>query len=53
MISKLVSEMPGGFHAMNAYLKRNIADALRSMQVGGSVRELRRFDACLVSHGNL
>lgn len=27
MISKLVSEMPGGFQAMNAYLKRNIAEA--------------------------
>eukprot|EP00913_Durusdinium_trenchii_P007312 g6873.t1 len=33
MISKLVSEMPGGFQAMNAYLKRNIAEALRTMQV--------------------
>ena len=32
MILKLVSEMPGGFEAMNGYLRRNIAEALRTMQ---------------------
>lgn len=32
MISKLVAEMPGGFEAMNGYLRRNIAEALRTMQ---------------------
>ena len=32
MILKLVSEMPGGFDAMNAYLRKNIAEALRTMQ---------------------
>ena len=32
MILKLVSEMPGGFEAMNAYLRKNIAEALRTMQ---------------------
>ena len=37
MISKLVSEMPGGFEAMNAYLRTNIAEALRTMQATGTV----------------
>jgi len=31
MIDRLVSEMPGGFEAMNRYVKSNIAEALRHM----------------------
>jgi hypothetical protein len=43
MILKLVSEMPGGFEAMNGYLRRNIAEALRTMQAwrGTNVEWLR------------
>lgn len=43
MILKLVSEMPGGFEAMNGYLRRNIAEALRIMQAwrGTNVEWLR------------
>jgi len=42
MISKLVAEMPGGFEAMNGYLRRNIAEALRTMQ-GVFTSELERL----------
>eukprot|EP00434_Breviolum_minutum_P036158 symbB.v1.2.032028.t2/scaffold3788.1/size50346/1 len=42
MISKLVAEMPGGFEAMNGYLRRNIAEALRTMK-GVFTSELERL----------
>ncbi|CAJ1410354.1 unnamed protein product [Effrenium voratum] len=32
MIGELVSKMPGGFQAMNHFLRRNISEALRTMQ---------------------
>ncbi|CAE7656380.1 unnamed protein product [Symbiodinium pilosum] len=32
MIDNLVSQMPGGFNAMNGFVKRNIAEALLRMQ---------------------
>ncbi|CAJ1458434.1 unnamed protein product, partial [Effrenium voratum] len=40
MIGELVSKMPGGFQAMNHFLRRNISEALRTMQARGRLAKV-------------